>query len=255
MQSKFFLAITLLLTITVLLPINSTLAASTEENCLVLRQHDYKLGEFTVYLGEKHVRVNCMNGKCSVIAAAPDWNVVVFNKDKQFFPVDRAAWHETGLKGITRSIREFYDVKKHPPVKVKFLGHDAIQTSRTLRTKHTDSFDIAFRSKPKRNPNAGGGRKVTYIASSDFKLNKDVAAFVEGFYLTAPHARVLLSTVSESSGDTTSGFNTHAIEQKKFPLSFFKVPSGLKKAYSISAVAAGLDVEGVLMEVVGGDHP
>ncbi len=56
-------------------------------------------------------------------------------------------------------------------------------------------------------------------------------------------------------GETTSGFNTHAIESKKVPVSFFKVPAGLKKAYSISAVAAGLDVEGVLMEVVGGDHP
>lgn len=241
--------------VTALIPINSALAAGTEEDCIVLRQHDYKLGEFTIYLGNKHVRVNCMNGKCSVIASAPDWNVVVFNKDKQYFPVDRASWHKTGLKGITRSIREFFDVKIHPPVKVKFLGREAIQSSRVVRTKSADSFDIAFRSKPKRNPNAGSGRKVTYIASSDFKLNKDVAAFVEGFYLTAPHARVLLSTVSESSGETTSGFNTHAIEHKKFPMSFFKVPGGLKKAYSISAVAAGLDLEGVLMEVVGNDHP
>ncbi len=245
----------MLLPIAALLSITAASAASTDENCLVLRQHDYKLGEFTIYLGDKHVRVNCMNGKCSVIAAAPDWNVVVFNKDKQYFPVDRISWHETGLKGITRSIREFFDVKRHPPVKVKFLGHDAIQSSRTVRTKYADSFDIAFRSDPKRNQNAGAGRKVTYIASSDFKLNKDVAAFVEGFYLTEPHARVLLSTVSESSGETTSGFNTHAIEQKKYPVSFFKVPAGLKKAYSISAVAAGLDMEGVLMEVVGGDHP
>ncbi len=239
---------------TILLLNPLALAADTEENCIVLRQHDYKLGEVTIYLGDKHVRVNCMNGKCSIVAAAPDWNVVVFNKDKQYVAVDRADWHESGLKGVTRSIRQFFDIKKQTLVKINHMGHASIQSSRSVRGKLADSFDIAFRSNPKRNLTAAK-RKVTYIASSDFRLNKEIAEFVEGFYLTAQNARVLLSTISESAGDKTSSFNTHSIEQKKFPTSFFKVPGGLKKAYSISAVAAGLDVEGVLMEVVGGDHP
>jgi len=231
----------------------SAIAAGGDENCIVLRQRDYKLGAFTVYLGDKHARIDCMNGKCTIITAAPSWNVIVFNKDKQFFPVDRKSWHQTGLKGMTRSIVEFFNPKIHTLTKVKFLGRDSIKTSRTVRSFKRDSFDIAFRSKP--SLKTPGGRTITYIASSDFKFNKDIADFAQGFYLTTPEARVLLSTEAEMNGEKTSNFITYSIEKQKCPESFFKVPDGLKKVYSISAVATGRDMEGVLLEVLGDDHP
>jgi hypothetical protein len=229
-------------------------AAGSDETCTVLKQRDYKLGAFTVYLGEKRARVDCMNGKCTIVAAAPTWDVVLFNKDKQYFLVDRKSWREAGLKNMTRSIRELFDPRHHTLTKVKCLGRDSIKTSRIVRNYKRDSLDIAFRSKPNQKK-INGGRTVTYTASSDFKFNKAIADFVEGFYLTLPSARVLLSTVTEIDGDKSASFVTYSIEKKSYPESFFAIPGGLKKVYSISAVATGQDVEGVLLEVLGDDHP
>lgn len=251
--ARFLLCLTLALTLNGENLASEANAADSELNCTVLKQRDYKLGAFTVYLGEKHARVDCMNGKCTIIATAPTWNVVVFNKDKQYFPINRRDWHATGLKGMARSMREFFDPTNHSLTRVKFLGRNAIQTSRSVGFAR-DSFDLAFRVNNKRTKQAGK-RHVTYVGSSDFNFSKDIAEFVEGFYLMPPNARVLLSTVSEIGGEKVSAFVTYSIEKKKCPESLFKIPSGLKKVYSVSAVATGRDMEGVLLEVLGDDHP
>ena len=246
-------ALTIALTFNFAVSSDAAFSASGDENCLVLKQRDYKLGGFTVYLGEKRARVDCMNGKCTIIATAPTWDVVVYNKDKQYFPISRKDWHATGLKGMARSMKEFFDPKRYAITKVKFLGHDSIQTTRSVGFGR-DSFDLAFRVNAKR-AKQQGRRKVTYVGSSDFKFSNEVADFVEGFYLTPPRARVLLSTVSAIGDEKVATFVTYSIEKKRCRENLFKVPSGLKKVYSVSAVATGRDMEGVLLEVLGDDHP
>lgn len=234
-------------------PASATLKGET---CTVLRQYDYKLGEIVVCLGERHARVDCMNGRCTIVASAPDWKVTVFNKDKQYLSSDSKRWREFGLEGISKSRRMIFDGKQMPLSKVKFLGLNAVQVKRVLNSELSEGFDIAFQTKKRKQPATKFYSRISIdTASSDFKFNAKINEFVEGLYLTPPSARVFLSAVSIEQGMKKSTFGTHSIRKETFPIEYFQVPSGLKKAYSYSTVIAGREVEGVLMEVLGDERP
>ncbi len=231
-------------------------AALKGETCTVLRQYDYKLGEIVVCLGESHARVDCMNGRCTIVASAPDWKVTVFNKDKQYLSSDSKRWREFGLEGISKSRRMIFDGKLVPLSKVKFLGLNAVQVNRVLNSEPSEGFDIAFQTKKRKQPTTKLYSRIsTDTASSDLKFNPKINDFVEGLYLTPPNARVFLSAVSTEQGEKRTTFGTHSIKKETFPIEYFQVPSGLKKAYSYSTVIAGREVEGVLMEVLGDERP
>lgn len=230
-------------------------AEAKNETCTVLRQYDYKLGEIVVCLGERHARVDCMNGKCTIIAAAPDWKVTVFNKDKQFVSSDRKRWHEFGIEGVAKSRRWLFENTKLPTSRVKFLGRNSVQVSRVLHGELAEGFDIAFQTKKKKGAEKAVSRRGTETASSDFNFNTDINEFVEGLYLTPSKARVFLSSVSAEPGITRTTFGTHSIRTETFPIDYFRIPAGLKPAYSFSTVIAGREFEGVLMEVLGGESP
>lgn len=242
----FFLAFSLLA--------GAAFAEGKNENCTVLRQYDYKLGEIVVCLGERHARVDCMNGRCTIIAAAPDWRVTVFNKDKQFISSDRKRWHEFGIEGVAKSRRWLFENTRLPMSRVKFLGRNSLQVKRVLYGDLAEGFDIAFQTKKKR-AEKSISRTGTETASSDFNFNANINEFVEGLYLTPSKARVFLSSVSVEPGITRTTFGTHSIRRETLPIEYFRIPAGLKPAYSYSTVIAGREVEGVLMEVLGGESP
>ncbi|MBX9949709.1 MAG: hypothetical protein K2Y39_11135 [Candidatus Obscuribacterales bacterium] len=234
---------------------SAAFAEGKSETCTVLRQYDYKLGEIVVCLGERHARVDCMNGRCTIIAAAPDWRVTVFNKDKQFISADRKRWHEFGIEGVAKSRRWLFENTRLPMSRVKFLGRNSVQVSRVLYGDLAEGFDIAFQSKKKKQAEKSMSRTATETASSDFAFNTNINEFVEGLYLTPSKARVFLSSVSAEPGITRTTFGTHSIRRETFPIDYFRIPAGLKPAYSYSTVIAGREVEGVLMEVLGGESP
>ncbi|MBX9942032.1 MAG: hypothetical protein K2Y32_22395 [Candidatus Obscuribacterales bacterium] len=230
--------------------------AGAEEECLVLRQQDVKVGKLCVYLGRDHVRVDAMNDSCTIVAQSPSWNVVAYNRDGQYFKIDRMLWHEKGMGDLVRSKRIFFDFKSGEPEKTVFLGHSAWKVSRPSLGGFSSSVDIAFRTKEGRGelPSALSRCKTTYVASSDFKLTKPVCEFVEGLYLTQPQARVYLSAILTGPGVGRVDFKTMAIEHRRVPVKFFAVPGGLKPAYSLSAVATGSAVEQILIDAAGGDE-
>lgn len=231
---------------------SAAFAEGKSETCTVLRQYDYKLGEIVVCLGERHARVDCMNGRCTIIAAAPDWKVTVFNKDNQFISSDRKRWREFGIEGVAKSRRWMFENTKLPLSRVKLLGLSSVQVNRVVYGEFADGFDIAFQTK-KRRTTKSISRTNTEIASSDFNFNANINEFVEGLYLTPPNARVFLRSVTDESGAKRTTFGTHSISRETLPIDYFRIPAGLKPAYSFSTVIAGREVEGVLMEVLGGE--
>ncbi|MBZ0189594.1 MAG: hypothetical protein K8F91_25330, partial [Candidatus Obscuribacterales bacterium] len=92
--------------------------AETTVDCLVLHQRDLKAGKMTVYFAGDVVRVDAMNGQGTIISRAPDWNVLIFNRDKQSIKVGPKEWHMRGLDRIMKSKREF----KWKPAKDQYLG-------------------------------------------------------------------------------------------------------------------------------------
>ncbi|MBX9942031.1 MAG: hypothetical protein K2Y32_22390 [Candidatus Obscuribacterales bacterium] len=234
-----------------------SLKSSLDEECIVIKQRDFKVGDMTVYLTPERVRVDAMSGRCTICASAPDWRVTAYNKSGQYYTVERSAWKARGLQGLTRSKRESFDFKDGQPVKIKYMNLQCFQVSRSSRGAELSTVDVAFRSeKSKVSRDAKPIACVaTYIATSDLPLSKGAAEFVEGLYLTVPQARVFLSSETKGPGFSRKSFVTESITRVKLPPSYFSVPTGLRKAYSLAAVATGSDMEDILLEVTGGRHP
>ena len=94
----------------------------------------------------------------------------------------------------------------------------------------------------------------TFIASSDFPLNADVAGFVEGFYLTNSDARIMLSSELDCNQHVSREFETKSIGYENVPLSRFVIPKGLKKAFTLMAVATGNDIESIMLDASEAKH-
>ncbi|MCA0315200.1 MAG: hypothetical protein LCH63_15400 [Candidatus Melainabacteria bacterium] len=236
---------------------NTNSKPTSGDECIVIKQRDFKVGDMTVYLSPERARVDAMSGRCTICASAPDWRVTVFNKSGQYYMVERSAWKAKGLHGLTRSKRESFDFKDGKPVKIKYLNLQCFQVSRSSRGTEPSTVDVAFRSeKSKVSRDAKPISCVTtYIATSDLPLSQGAADFVEGLYLTVPQARVFLLSETKGPGFLRKGFVTENITKAKLPPSFFAVPTGLRKAYSLAAVATGSDMEDILLDVTGGRHP
>jgi len=218
------------------------------ERCLVLQQRDIAIGKMTIYLGEKHLRVDGMNGRCTFVSAAPRWDVIVYNKDKQFCLVSGKDWRQKGLKGIELSHRAAFDFRHHLPRPTTYMGKAAYSVKCVAAPPSGGCLELMYQPghRIKLPDNRPGTR--TLIASSDFVINEAAAAFVEGFYLTAPEARIMLFAELDYNQHKSREFETLSIGYQNVPLSSFDIPAGLKPAHSIMAVATGSDMESIMLD-------
>ncbi len=233
------------------------------ERCLVLEQQDWSVGKMTLYLGERHLRVDGMNGRCIFLASAPGWHVTVYNTDRQVFTATRLAWREKGMEGIEPTHRGLFDFSHKVPRPVSYLGKSAYAVTLLNRGhKAADrpgstaggAFELMYQPNNRAKAVTASISKRTYIASSDFSLNDGVAGFVEGFYLTNPQARVLLYKDVTIDHIIRREFETRSIAYRTIPLTFFAIPKGLKAAHSLTAVATGSDIESIMLDASESRH-
>jgi len=233
------------------------------ERCLVLEQQDWSVGKMTLYLGERHLRVDGMNGRCIFVASAPGWDVTVYNRDRQFFTMNSQLWRENGMKGIETTHRGLFDFNHKVPRPVSYLGKSAYAVSTKHRAPRVagrpsatagGAFELLYQPNNRSKAIAASTSKRTYIASSDFSLKDGVARFVEGFYLTNPQARILLYKDVTFDQSTRPEFETRSIAYRNIPLTFFAIPKGLKAAHSLTAVATGSDIESIMLDASESRH-
>lgn len=240
---------TLSLSIIAPLGVANQVQAANKERCIVIQQMDAKVGKMTLYIGPNHARIDCMNDHCTIVAAAPKWNVTVFNKDKYAAYFKSAQWQARGLENVVASKRHIFNDYKH--TKIKYLGKSAIKVVRQLDPTYSDGSETIYRAKIAKGK--GITASSTYIGSSDFAFAPGAASFVEGFYLSPSYARVILKAYTPSVSGESIQLDTKSISTKDLDDSFFAVPPGLKKAHSITAVIAGEDINGLLLDITE-DH-
>lgn len=241
--------LTLSLGLIVAVGVANHVQAASKERCLVIQQMDAKVGKMTLYIGRDHARIDCMNDHCTIVAAAPNWDVTLFNKDKYAVYFKSAQWQAQGLDNVVASKRHIFNDYKH--TKIKYLGKSAIKVVRQLDPTYADSSETLYRGKVAKGK--GITASSTYIGSSDFAFTPGAASFVEGFYLSPSYARVMLKAYTPSTSGERVQLDTKSISTKDLDDKFFAVPPGLKKAHSITAVIAGEDINGLLLEITE-DH-
>lgn len=227
-----------------------TISGTKMLDAIVIHQEDNNIGQLKLYLTSDRARVDAMNGQVTILSEAPNWNCLVYNRDRQYFELSHAEWHEKGINGILRSRRKLFEDPEVPKIPVKFMGRKAIRVSRRgigggrvldgiyqQRVKRTEKFATL----------------VTYTASSDFKLSKGAFSFVEGLYLTAPIASILLESTSEAAGKPLSKtLSTSLIKEQKVAETIFKRPDmKLTKGSSLAAVVTGKGIEEMMLNFSG----
>ncbi|MCA9805477.1 MAG: hypothetical protein KC777_26080 [Cyanobacteria bacterium HKST-UBA02] len=216
-------------------------------DCLVLKQRDLKVGKMTVFFAGDRIRVDSMNGQGTIISKAPDWTVLIFNRDRQAISVGPKDWHEKGLDNLMNTKR----VLKWKPRATPFMGHKAWESTRmTFANAEDRTMEDFYRTK-KEKPVKKSWKKepTTYIASSKLGLTEAEYKFAQGLYQTPPSASVLLATLGPGPGK--SSFSTVSIKKEKVPVSLFIPPRKLNRAPTITAVLTGKGIEEMLLNFSG----
>lgn len=222
--------------------------ASDLIECLVLEQKDMKIGKVKGYLGKDRVRVDVMNGQTTIVSAAPDWDVVLYNRDGEYFKVSRDKWKREGLDRMVNNRGKFFTKEKNPPQPIMCMGFSALKTSRP-GWDDEGAVSALYRTKQA----AGHSRiEITYIASSHLGLTKDVYAFLEGLYMTHPSASVLLDCTNAKDGKPYKHpFATTSVRHEKVSKNLFSVPNKLRRAPTLTAVITGRGIEEMMLNFSG----
>ncbi|MGD9679819.1 MAG: hypothetical protein AB7W16_01430 [Candidatus Obscuribacterales bacterium] len=246
---NLFLSLCALFTLSSLAASQAAPAAGKVEtvDCLVLKQRDLKVGKMTVYFAGDRIRVDSMNGQGTLVSKAPDWSVLLYNRDRQGISVSASEWHEKGLDNLMNTKRTL----KWKPRTTPFMGYKAVESTRmTLAGAGDRTLEDFYRTK-KEKPLRKSLKKepTTYIASSKLGLTEAEYKFARGLYQTPPSASVLLATLGPGPGK--SSFSTVSIKKEKVPVSLFIPPRKLNRAPTITAVLTGKGIEEMLLNFSG----
>jgi len=217
--------------------------------CLVLEQKDMKIGKVKGYLGKDRVRVDVMNGQTTIVSAAPVWDVVLYNRDREYFKVSKEQWKKEGLASLVNNRGKFFARKKNPPQRVTYLGFSALKTS---RPGWDDEAAVSALYRTKQTTASNSRIEITYIASSHLGLTKEVYEFLEGLYVTHPSASVMLDCAYTEYGKPYKhSFETTAIRHEKVSKNLFLVPTKLRPAPTLTAVVTGKGIEEMMLNFSG----
>ncbi len=248
----FYLVVPLVMGIAIIGSFN--FAAQSKEakiKCWVYKQKDFTAGDFTVYLSDKYVRCDFMRNNAVITAKAPDWNIVLYNKDGESFTVSRKNWVRDGLGSTTGDLRIYFGgLKASDLVPTKYEGYPAVKVERNLKVDH----DMLLAGNE---PGAVKGHHVMrvnhiIIIAGTKALGPGPLDFYCGLLKVPPIGVPLFSLERrEMGGGIRWSIHTTSITQQELPVSFFEPPPHLKQAPTIGKVIYGSAAEDILLQMSG----
>lgn len=195
-----------------------------------LLQDNPHTGEWKVYLSEKGIVSMNQRMGCTLVAAAPDWNIVMFNdKTKTYFLSPFTEWKgaQSSLKSSAKT-RQAYSratsslIEKTPKLlkEETILGHHA-------NLYLTDNLVTT------------GLKKVEFSITPDIQVPiqlQQIFAKIYGFGLTKLHGLPLKVSYIDENGKRSPVFDTRSIRTQNIPLKYFSYPTTYKRVDSEIAV-------------------
>lgn len=226
-------------------------SSEAKVQCWVYKQKDFTAGEFTVYVSSKYARCDAMRNHGVILAQAPNWDILLYNKDGECFAVPRKIWVRDGLGSSTGDLRVYFGGLKPGDLQpTKYQGYPAVKVERDLKVDH----DLVLTgSEP-------GGEKrrheqrlnhVTIVAGTK-ALGAGPLDFYCGMLKVPPVGLPLYSLDRcEPGGVTRWSIRTISISRQELPVSFFAAPPHLKQAATIGKVIYGSATEDILLQMSG----
>lgn len=212
----------------------------------LLKQSDYTAGRYSLYVGDEAVRLEGFCGRACVVARAPKWEVVAFNKDGYYFPMTLDYWSKVGLGGNVSDLRViFKDLSRAKTSKTSMFQLPCVRVEKRVRFVGDDN---AFSNKPGKFVEEG---TLAMTLTSDVKLSREAMTFVRGVYKTPPLGGFLLSFSRGNLKSEESVLRTESIKLEKAPLSLFMVPAGLKQAKTLNTIMYGKEAEDLMLDISG----
>lgn len=219
--------------------------------CWVYKQKDFTAGEFTVYVSSKYARCDAMRNRGIILAQAPNWDILLYNKDGECFGVPRKIWVRDGLGSSTGDLRVYFGGLKPGDLQpTKYQGFPAVKVERDLKVDHDM---LLTGSEP------GGEKRHHEQRMSHVSIVAGTKALGAGpldFYcgmLKVPPVGLPLYSLErrEPGGRTRWSIRTESISKQELPVSFFMPPPNLKQAATIGKVIYGSATEDILLQMSG----
>lgn len=211
---------------------------------LVTKQLENTAGHFHIYLTKEAIRIDGFQGQASIIAKAPSWEVVSFNKEGFRYAMPLVAWRRTGLGANATDLRPYFagDLKVERS-DLSAYGHKVVCYSRRLRFIES--------SKPSKPGNAGAGEvgQIRLRLVTDVDLSEGAQEVLRGFFKLPNFKGLPVSFSVESNRQKEEfQFSTESLKYEQIDPSIFLEPKGLKPAKSINRVFFGKATEDLIME-------
>ncbi|HNH75815.1 MAG TPA: hypothetical protein PLF23_18665 [Candidatus Obscuribacter sp.] len=223
-----------------------TWAAEKTVPVWLLKQTDYAAGRYSLYVGDEAVRLEGFCGRACVVARAPKWEVVAFNRDGYYYPMTLEYWNKVGLGGNASDLRViFKDLSRAKTSKTVMFKLPCLRVEKRVRFVGEDN---AFSTMPRNSVEEG---TLAMTLTSDLKLSREALMFVRGVYKIPPTGGFLLSFSRGNMKKEESVLRTESITMEKAPLSLFAVPGRLKLAKTLNSIIYGKEAEDMMLDMSG----
>ncbi|MBX9939301.1 MAG: hypothetical protein K2Y32_08620 [Candidatus Obscuribacterales bacterium] len=211
---------------------------------LVTKQLENTAGHFQIYLTKDAIRIDGFLSQASIIAKAPSWEVVSFNKEGFRYAMPLAAWRRTGLGANATDLRPYFaDDLKVERSEQSAYGHKVVCFSRRLR--------FLEYSKQSKQGQAGAGEvgQIRLRLATDVDLSEGAQDVLRGFFKLPNYKGIPLSFSVESKNRKEEfHFSTESLKYEQIDPAIFVEPKGLKSAKSINRIFFGKATEDLILE-------
>ncbi len=215
------------------------------QRALVVKQLENTAGHFQIYLTKEAIRIDGFQGQASIIAKAPSWEVVSFNKEGFRYVMPLAAWRRTGLGANATDLRPYFaEDQKVNRSELSAFGRKAVCYSRRLRF-----FDASRRRAQAQNKQTSEAGQIRLSLIADIDLSDGAQNVLRGFYKLPDYKGLPVSFSVESNKQKEEFyFTTESFKYEQIDPAIFQEPKGLRAAQSINRVFFGKATEDLIME-------
>jgi hypothetical protein len=215
------------------------------QRALVVKQLENTAGHYQIYLTKEAIRIDGFQGQASIIAKAPSWEVVSFNKEGFRYVMPLAAWRRTGLGANATDLRPYFaEDQKVNRSELSAFGRKAVCYSRRLRF-----FDASRRGAQAQNKQTSEAGQIRLSLIADIDLSDGAQNVLRGFYKLPDYKGLPVSFSVESNKQKEEFyFTTESFKYEQIDPAIFQEPKGLRAAQSINRVFFGKATEDLIME-------
>lgn len=215
------------------------------QRALVVKQLENTAGHYQIYLTKEAIRIDGFQGQASIIAKAPSWEVVSFNKEGFRYVMPLAAWRRTGLGANATDLRPYFaDEQKVNRSDQSAFGRKVVCYSRRLRF-----LDASRRGAQAQNKQTSEAGQIRLSLIADLDLSDGAQNVLRGFYKLPDYKGLPISFSVESNKQKEEfHFTTESFSYEPIDPAIFQEPKGLRAAQSINRVFFGKATEDLIME-------